>query len=61
MKQDHGVQRVTKLVAEGGALKPTIWDQFSLKGHVGVVAGGAGALGLESALAVIEAGAIVCS
>ncbi|BGP44238.1 hypothetical protein JCM10450v2_000049 [Rhodotorula kratochvilovae] len=52
----HGVQRIT---ASGSAAKPSILDQFSLKGKAGIVAGGAGALGLESALALVEAGATV--
>ncbi|GAA5912634.1 hypothetical protein JCM6882_004696 [Rhodosporidiobolus microsporus] len=49
-----GLQRL-----KDGATTPSILEQFSLKGQVGIVAGGAGALGLESALAVLEAGAVV--
>ncbi|GAA5865226.1 hypothetical protein JCM8547_008322 [Rhodosporidiobolus lusitaniae] len=47
-----GLQRL-----KNGATTPSIASQFSLDGKVGIVAGGAGALGLESALAVLEAGA----
>ncbi|GAA6013744.1 hypothetical protein JCM10207_008177 [Rhodosporidiobolus poonsookiae] len=49
-----GLQRL-----KNGAMTPSIFDQFSLKGQCGIVAGGAGALGLESTLAVLEAGATV--
>ncbi|KAI5480087.1 hypothetical protein MNV49_001747 [Pseudohyphozyma bogoriensis] len=50
----QGVPRIL-----GGATTASIADQFSLKGMVGLVAGGAGALGLESVMAMVEAGARV--
>jgi len=39
--------------------KPKIFDEFSLKGRVGVVTGGNGGLGLEMALTLCEQGAKV--
>ncbi|KAI5480093.1 hypothetical protein MNV49_001753 [Pseudohyphozyma bogoriensis] len=50
----NGVSRVLS-----GATTSSLFDQFSLKGKVALVAGGAGALGLESAVALVEAGAVV--
>ncbi|BGP44224.1 hypothetical protein JCM10450v2_000035 [Rhodotorula kratochvilovae] len=51
----HGVQRITAAAGGAAATKPSIADQFSLEGKVGVVAGGVGVLGLESTLALVEA------
>src|SRR6266702_5897953 len=40
-----------------GAVKPTLWDEFALRDRVALVSGANRGLGLEMALALVEAGA----
>lgn len=40
-----------------GAVKPTLWDEFALQDRVALVSGANRGLGLEMALALVEAGA----
>ena len=42
---------------EKGAAKPTLWDEFALRDRVALVSGAHRGLGLEMALALVEAGA----
>ena len=50
---------VAKALAAGekGAAKPTLWDEFALRDRVALVSGANRGLGLEMALALVEAGA----
>lgn len=41
----------------GAAVKPTLWDEFALRDRVALVSGANRGLGLEMALALVEAGA----
>jgi hypothetical protein len=41
----------------GGVAKPTLWDEFALRDRVALVSGANRGLGLEMALALVEAGA----
>jgi hypothetical protein len=45
------------LAGGGGAVKPTLWDEFALRDRVALVSGANRGLGLEMALALVEAGA----
>ncbi|KAF8341362.1 uncharacterized protein EI90DRAFT_2905810 [Cantharellus anzutake] len=51
----HSVEEV--LSQEGSSSRPSIFDEFSLRGRVGVVSGANRGLGLEMALALCELGA----
>lgn len=54
----EGVENVLNDAKTGTTpLKPTIWDEFSLKDRVGIVSGGNRGLGLEMSLALCELGA----
>jgi len=48
---------VAAALAGGGAAKPTLWDEFALRDRVALVSGANRGLGLEMALALVEAGA----
>lgn len=48
---------VAAALAGGGTAKPTLWDEFALRDRVALVSGANRGLGLEMALALVEAGA----
>lgn len=53
-----GVENVLKQASTGTfSIRPTINDEFSLNGRVGIVSGGNRGLGLEMSLALCELGA----
>ncbi|KAM0748970.1 NAD(P)-binding protein [Meredithblackwellia eburnea MCA 4105] len=55
-----GVEMAVRAAADPNYVpRPKIFEEFSLKGKVAVVTGGYGGLGLEMALGMCEAGAIV--
>lgn len=57
-KDDHHGHKASSDSRSVGGLK-SIWDEFRLKGRIGLVTGGNGGLGLEIALVLAELGAKV--
>jgi NAD(P)-dependent dehydrogenase (short-subunit alcohol dehydrogenase family) len=52
-----GVAAAVAAASGEGAVKPTLWDEFALRDRVALVSGANRGLGLEMALALVEAGA----